>query len=389
MLNFHDELHNCKQLPRVSGGIIKYSCYIYSRTDQNALMQRRNFIKKSIAIPAATLIPASALISMTEAEPFTTTKAILPKRLQPGATLGLIAPGYAVSTEKLEEAIGYIKDLGYQPYHTHRITGNHGYLSNTDEERLADLHHMFENKEVDGILCIRGGYGCTRILPKINWELIKNNPKVFAGFSDITALLNTMQQKTGLVCFHAPVGTTLDTDYNREQFQKVINGKGKNTTLTPYPYHQEEKNYGAEFTPYTICEGEATGILTGGNLSLLAAMTGTPFEPDYTDKIVFIEEIEEEPYRIDRMLTQLRQSASFNRAKAIVLGIFNGCNTARNPESFSLKEVLTDRLADMNIPIAYGLPIGHIDENATLPLGVPVTVDASKITVKILTNSVI
>lgn len=352
-------------------------------------MERRNFIKKSIAVPAASLLPASTLMGMATPQDTIPESILLPKKLAPGATLGLIAPGYAVSSEKLQEAIGYVEDLGYKVYHTPRIEGHYGYLSNTDEERLADLHHMFSNPDVDGILCVRGGYGCTRILPHIDWELIKSNPKVFAGFSDITALLNTMHEKTGLVCFHAPVGTTLDTDYNREYFQKVINGNTEKVTLSPFPYHKEEKNYGPEFTPYTICEGEATGILAGGNLSLLAAMTGTPFEPNYTDKIVFIEEIEEEPYRIDRMLTQLRQSATFNKAKGVILGIFNGCNTARNPDSFSLKEVLTDRFGDMNIPIAYGLPIGHIDENATLPLGVPVTVNASELTVKILKNSVI
>lgn len=352
-------------------------------------MKRRNFIKKTIAVPAATLLPAGTLLGMNSTPEHPTPEVLLPKKLTPGATIGLIAPGYAVSAEKLKEAIGYIEDLGYKVYHTPRIQGNYGYLSNTDEERLADLHHMFSNPDVDGILCVRGGYGCTRILPDIDWDLIRKHPKVFAGFSDITALLNTINQKTGLVCFHAPVGTTLDTEYNREYFQRVVSGQPEEVTLTPYPYENEEKHYGPEFTPHTLCDGEATGILAGGNLSLLAAMTGTPYEPDYTDKIVFIEEIEEEPYRIDRMLTQLRQSATFNKAKAVVLGIFNGCDTARNPDSFSLKEVLTDRFSDMNIPIAYGLPIGHIDENATLPLGVPVTLNASELTVKILTQSVI
>lgn len=358
-------------------------------------MERRNFIKKSLTVPAVSLLPSGALFGMTdyrstlhEALP-PSSEVLMAKGLQPGATLGLIAPGYAVSPKKLEEAIGYIEDLGYRPYHTHRITGNYGYLSNTDEERLEDLHHMFRNKEVDGILCVRGGYGCTRILPGIDWELIRNNPKVFAGFSDITALLNTMNQKTGLVCFHAPVGTTLDTEYNREHFQSIVTAGAQRIQLTPFPYHESEEKHGEEFQPYTISEGEATGLLAGGNLSLMAAMTGTPYEPDYTDKIVFIEEIEEEPYRIDRMLTQLRQSATFNKARGVILGIFNGCNTARNPESFSLREVLTDRLGDMNIPVAYGFPIGHIDENATLPLGTPVTFNTLKMTVKTLTNSVI
>lgn len=352
-------------------------------------MKRRHFLKSGLTLPAATLLPASTLLGMTRDTPGGYFHMAMGKRLKPGDTLGLIAPGYAVSPEKLEEAIGYIKDLGYIPYHTDRIIGNHGYLSNTDEERLADLHHMFENEAVDAILCVRGGYGCTRLLPDINWELIKNNPKIFAGFSDVTALLNEMNKRTGLVCFHAPVGTTLDTDYNREHFQKVLNGTENTITMTTYPYEKEEEDYPAEYEPYTLNPGVAQGILAGGNLCLLAAMTGTPFEPDYTDKIVFIEEIEEAPYRIDRMLTQLRQSSTFNKAKAIILGIFAGCNESTNPDSFNLKDVVTDILGDMDIPIGYGYPIGHIDENVTLPLGVPVEVDTKNLTVKILTNSVI
>ncbi|THD65798.1 LD-carboxypeptidase [Robertkochia marina] len=352
-------------------------------------MKRRNFIKTGITLPAATLLPASTLLGRSTSFDLAPVHLAMGRRLKPGSTLGIIAPGYAVSPEKLEEALGYVKDLGYTPYHTDRILGNHGYLSNTDEERLADLHHMFENENVDGILCVRGGYGCTRLLPHINWDLIKRNPKVFAGFSDVTALLNEMNKRTGLVCFHAPVGTTLDTEYNREYFRKVITEGAASITLSPFPYQEEEEKHPVEYEPYTLNPGIAQGILAGGNLSLLAAMTGTPYEPDYTDKIVFIEEIEEEPYRVDRMLTQLLQSATFTKASAVILGIFAGCNKARNPESFTLKEVLTDLLGDLDMPVAYGYPIGHIDENATLPIGVPVEVNTGEITVKILTSSVI
>lgn len=352
-------------------------------------MRRRNFIKSSLTLPAATLLPASTLIG--KPAPATSGKPLqsMGKRLKAGDTLGLIAPGYAVSQEKLKEAIGYVEDLGYVPYYTERIKGNHGYLSNTDEERLADLHHMFENKNVDGILCVRGGYGCTRLLPHIDWSIIQNNPKVFAGFSDITALLNVMNEKTGLICFHAPVGTTLDTDYNREQFQRVINAAESSISLSPFPYEETDKKHSVEYEPYTLNPGMARGTLSGGNLSLLAAMTGTPYEPDYTGKIVFIEEIEEEPYRIDRMLTQLLQSRTFSKAAGIALGVFAGCNQARNPDSFTLRQVLTDLLGDLEIPTGYGFPIGHIDENATLPLGGQAEINTEEMTVKILKSSVI
>ncbi|WP_224489464.1 S66 peptidase family protein [Robertkochia flava] len=353
-------------------------------------MKRRNFIKKSITVPAVSLLPVGTLLAMEQTateQPFM--HATLAKRLEPGDTLGLIAPGYAVSPEKLEEAIGYVEELGFKVYHTDRITGNYGYLSNTDEERLADLHHMFENDDVDGILCVRGGYGCTRILPGINWELIRNHPKIFTGFSDVTALLNEMNRQTGLVCFHGPVGTTLDTDYNKEHFLRIINGDQSEIILSPYPYHEEEEEKPEEYQPYLLKPGKATGILAGGNLSLLAAMTGTPYEPDYTNKIVFLEEIEEEPYRVDRMLTQLRQSATFDKASAIIMGIFAGCNKSRNSNSFSLKEVLQNTLGDLEIPVAYGFPIGHIDENTTLPMGIPVEADTENMTVKILNSSVI
>lgn len=350
-------------------------------------MKRRNFIKWGVHLPAFTLLPATTLLAGNNQT--NAANRLLPSRLKPGANIGLIAPGYAVSEEKLAEAKTFLEEMGFTWYHTDRILGNHGYLSNTDAERLADLHHMFSNPEVDAILCVRGGYGCTRLLPNIEWDLIAQNPKIIAGFSDVTALLVAINQRSGLVCFHAPVGTTLDTEFNREHFLSVLGGYEEGLVLQPYTYEEEELQESPEFAPYTLNKGIAEGEFTGGNLSLLSAMTGTPFEPDYTGKIVFIEEIEEEPYRVDRMLTQLRQSATFDKAKAVVLGIFAGCNNARNPLSFNLKEVITDKLGDLEIPIGYGFPIGHIDENITIPLGTRVQVNTETLEITLLESATV
>ncbi|XHP74746.1 putative murein peptide carboxypeptidase [Arenibacter antarcticus] len=310
------------------------------------------------------------------------------KALKMGDTIGLIAPGFAITDEVLEKAKETLRSMGFIPYHTDRIHGNHGYFSNTDEERAADLNDIFANPKVDGILCARGGYGCTRIMHMIDYDLIRNNPKVLVGFSDITALLNGIYQKTGLITFHGPVGSTITDDYSIAQLKKVVMHTKTKQLLENKEFTASEEYSKPEYRRYNICPGKATGKLVGGSLTLVTAMLGTPDEIDFTDTIVCLEEIEEAPYRIDRMLTQLIHSKTFHKAAGIALGVFKGCDRIPDPNTFTLKQVIQDRIAALNIPAVYGLSFGHIDHNFTFPIGVKGSLDADKMQLSILESAV-
>lgn len=350
------------------------------------MKKRRQFFKTALGAGMATLIPSTILANTHKKKSIINT--IKPKALKKGDTIGLIAPGYAIKPEVLEEAKVTLKKMGFIPFHTNRIHGNHGYFSNTDTERVADLNEMFANKEVDGILCARGGYGCTRIMHLINYELIRNNPKALIGFSDITALLNGISQETGLVTFHGPVGSTLNDPYSIEHLQNVVmNTKEfpriKNVEITDYLEYGQP-----EYERYSIHSGMATGKLVGGSLSLINALIGTAHEIDFTNAIVFLEDIEEAPYRIDRMLTQLIHGKTFNKAAGLVFGVFKGCETAPKPTSFTLKEVILNRIKPLGIPAVYGMTFGHIENNFTLPIGIEAQLDSDKLTLQLLESAV-
>lgn len=316
-------------------------------------------------------------------------KLIKPQRLKKGDRVGLITPGSYVDDEGLQKAVQNLEELGFRVELSKNIRAERGFTAGTDIQRLSDLHDMFSNDKIDGVWCARGGYGCSRLLPYINYGLIKKNPKVLIGYSDITALLQAIYVKTGLVGFHGPVGTSTYTDYTKEQVQKVVMEPSAQHII---PLSEENLQLGKDlsvFETHTIRGGTATGELVGGNLSLLAPLVGTPFQPDIKGKLLFMEEIGEAPYRIDRMLTQLRQGYPLKEAAGIVLGVFRGCKMKKGSRSLSLIDTLKDRLYDLNIPVFYGASIGHIDNNCTLPIGVRATLDADTGVITLLDSAVV
>ena len=333
----------------------------------------------------ATLIPSAIMASAPEKKSNNTIK---PKALKKGDTIGLIAPGYAIKSEILVEAKETLEKMGFIPFHTNRLYGNHGYFSNTDTERVADLNEMFANKNVDGILCARGGYGCTRIMHLIDYELIRNNPKALIGFSDITALLNGIHQETGLITFHGPVGSTINDPYSIEQLQNVVMKSKAWSFIDNVEITDQEEYNKPEYNRYCITPGVVSGKLAGGSLTLVNALIGTPHEIDFTDAIVFLEDIEEAPYRIDRMLTQLMHGKTFNKAAGFVFGVFKGCDSIPDPKSFTLKEVIMDRIKPLGIPAVYGMTFGHIENNFTLPIGIKAKLDTDKMTLHLLEKAV-
>jgi muramoyltetrapeptide carboxypeptidase len=298
---------------------------------------------------------------------------LFPKKLQPGDTVGLITPGSYLSDDGLKKAVDNMISLGLKVKMGKNIRAKRGFNAGTDQQRLDDLHLMFADDQVDAIWCARGGYGCTRLLPHIDYQLIQDHPKVLVGYSDITALLNAIYLKTGLVGFHGPVGASTFTPYTLTHLKALLFEGASQHTIKPaeeYVAHTD-----VNYHPKTIRAGKATGSLIGGNLSLLSAMAGTSFLPDLKGKIVFIEEIGEKPYRIDRMLTQLRQAWSLKEAAALAIGVMADCEADPDDHSLTLLETITDRTADLGIPVVYGLSFGHIDHQCTLPVGINATLD--------------
>ncbi|MEN8120027.1 MAG: LD-carboxypeptidase [Bacteroidota bacterium] len=318
------------------------------------------------------------------------TKIIKPARLKKGDTIGLITPAGPITAEQLEQTKTLLNQLGYNTYHTNNVLLQKGYLAGTDSERLDDLHQMFKNEEVNAILCIRGGYGTPRLLDNIDYDLIRNNPKIFIGYSDITALLQAIYKFTGLITFHGIVGISDFTEYTKHNFLEILTNSNESLLIKSI---EEDGNLNEEYKPYVIENGIVQGELAGGNLALMVALMGTPFEIDIEDKLLFIEDIGEAPFRVDRMLTQLILSGKLQKARAIVLGVFNDCDfngddiTAEN--SLSLKEVITDRLSGLGIPVMYGFSFGHIANQAIFPVGIQAELNTEKKTIKLLEKVVL
>ena len=351
-------------------------------------MNRRIFSQRlALALGASTFLSAceanarqasSAGREPTRAEP----DILRAKPLQKGDTVGLITPGSYIPDQDLAKAIKNMESLGLKVKPGKNLRALRGFTAGTDTQRLDDLHSMFADPEVDAVWCARGGYGCTRLLPAIDFTLIRNNPKILIGYSDITALTTAIFQETGLVCFHGPVAASTFTDYTRTQLERVLFSTEDTLFITPATANDEKMD--DLYQSFPIRDGEATGRLIGGNLSLLAAMAGTPYALQPAGKIIFMEDIEEKPYRIDRMLTQLRQSSALEGAAGFALGIFAGCEPGPDDRSLNLAETVMGQLKPLRKPAVYGLSFGHIAHQCTLPVGVRATLDVAERSITLL-----
>lgn len=304
------------------------------------------------------------------------------KALELGDTIGLIAPSSPTKKENLEKAkdklieMGFKVKMGKSPYE------RYGYLSGSDEIRANDINEMFRDKEVDGILCTRGGYGTPRILDLLDYQVIKNNPKVFIGYSDITALHIAFTQKSNLVTFHGPMVTSdmigNFSDFSKDSLFKAIMNTGAIGKIS--------NPQGEEIT--IINGGMAEGTIIGGNLSLIVDTIGTPYEIDVKGKILFIEETGEDPYKIDRMINQLRLSGKLKEAEGIILGDFNKCDIGKHSESLTLEQIFNDHIKPLGKPTIYNIQSGHCQPIITLPFGVRARLDGDKKEITILESAV-
>jgi muramoyltetrapeptide carboxypeptidase len=342
------------------------------------MIDRRNFAR------LLSVVAASATVSAAPVRSTASRNVIKPKRLAEGDTVALVLPAsatleaddIALAREQLE-AIGFKVAIGAHAY------DRHGYFAGRDRDRADDLNRMFADDRIAGIVCYTGGWGSPRVLPYLDYDLIARKPKVLIGYSDITALLNAIHQRTGLVTFHGPVAASTIDPYSLDHFRRVV--------MTPEPaglLAQPQKKQ-TELVDRTnriirLHGGKATGRLVGGNLTLLASLMGTPYEIETNGAILFAEDIREEIYRVDRMLTQLALGGKFERMAGFVFGRCTDCKAT----NFSLEDILRDRFSSGPAPAISGLSFGHIEQKLTLPVGVLATLDADAGTLELREGAV-
>ena len=301
---------------------------------------------------------------------------IRPQRLQQGDTIGIIAPAGPPNQERLEHSLAFLEQLGLKWKFGKSVKNVQGYLAGTDEERLDDLHDMFADSTIKGIICAKGGYGSARFADKIDYQLMQENPKIFWGFSDITFLHTAMGVYSNLVTFHGPM---LATNVGKESFDE-LSAKMFQQLFEPMELHYTEAVGPLE----TVTAGVAQGELVGGNLSLLVSGIGTKFEVDTKGKLLLIEDIGEEPYRVDGLLNQLRMAGKLNEVAGIIIGDFANAAPKKGQESLTLDEVFDHYLAGLGKPVVKGFKIGHCEPHFAIPLGVGAKLDADNRTLTIL-----
>lgn len=288
-----------------------------------------------------------------------------PLRLKAGDTIGIIAPSSPFDIDRFRKGVGVLESLGFNVWVPEEIFRKEGFLAGTDDQRSALIHQMFNMDEIKAIMCARGGYGSMRLLPLIDYKNFINNPKLLMGFSDISALLTVISQQCRVVCWHGPVLTSL-----AEAGSDTITSLRHSLTSTgPTVMHADQG--------VIIYPGKAKGLSAGGNLSVLCHLAGTPYAPDLSGRILMLEDVGEAPYRIDRMLTQMKLSGFFEGVAGVVAGSFDRCG-----DSYKTIEIFNDIFSEYGIPVLYGFPFGHIEPNLSFPIGVEATMDSDSMCVE-------
>ena len=341
-------------------------------------MKRRRFIKNTAGLAIGAPFALKTLTSLQEE---LTEPSKKPKGLIKGDLIGITGPAGSIwnkshitKIEKKMEELGFKTKLGQTLYE------QEGFLAGNDDMRANEFMEMVRDQSIRGILTMRGGWGCARILDKLDYKDIRANPKVIMGFSDITSLINAIYTKTGLVTYHGPCGYSSWGSFTTDN---VLNSVVKGSPFVmknPSSYTENLKTWST---------GKAEGKLIGGNLTVLVSMIGTPYEPNWNDRILCLEEIKEEPYRIDRMLWQLKQAGVFNKVSGVVLGSFRKCDPEEPEKSFSLDEILSQHFENISFPVYQGASFGHLAPKWTIPLGIKAEIDADNHSITTLERSVV
>jgi len=314
---------------------------------------------------------------------------VKPEQLRRGDTIGIVAPASAPPDPKaIDRSLKAVEALGFRPKLSANARRRWGFLAGSDKERAGDLMQMFRDRQTKAILCVRGGYGAPRILPLLDYALIRAHPKILVGYSDITALHCALLRNSGLVSYHGPM---LNSDLIKEHCPQFTVRSLLRTLMEPVAPGSIRDGYNGKTTK-VLRAGIATGRLLGGNLTLLCSILGTPFQPDFRNRILFFEDLDEVPYRFDRLLTQLLNAGLLQQVAGVAVGINVNCTDPKARKSGeyrqSLEEVLRDRLEPLRVPIVMGLPFGHVRHNATLPVGLRARLDGERGDLEILEAAV-
>lgn len=303
----------------------------------------------------------------------------LPFRLQPGDTLGIVAPASAPpDLQRLDRAVAALEKLGFKTRLAPNVRKRWGFLAGSDRERASDLMRLFADPKVNAILCVRGGYGTARLLPLLDFAVLRSHPKIFVGYSDITSLHCAFLTQANLVSFHGPM---LNSDFVNDDVPRFTLDSFFRLLGEPLAYGNIARGYRRR-TVEILRRGMARGPLIGGNLTLLCTTVGTPWQPEFRGRILFLEDLAEEPYRMDRLLTHLLNAGLLQQVAGIAIGINKDCvdPRAKRAKEYrqTLEDVFRDRLWPLQVPVVMGLPFGHIPLNATLPVGGEVLLDANR-----------
>lgn len=350
-------------------------------------MQRRNFIRNlgtgSLAYTFTSFIP--------DFKPFEDLQGkdvILPKRLSKGDTIGIVSPSSAIfETEPYQIAVETFEAMGLNVKLGKFVNNRYGHLAGTDDERAQELNEMFSDNAVDAVIALRGGSGAARILDKIDYDVIEKNPKIFIGYSDITALHLAIYEKTGLVTFHAPLAVSTWNNFSYSIFKKILFEGEK--ILLKNPSEKGDHLTVTKNRIRTIYPGKTTGALLGGNLSVLTGIMGSEYFPsDWENKILYLEDVGEAIYAVDRMMSQLMLSGILSKISGFVFGKCSDCKPGSGYGSLTFEEVIDHYIKPLGIPAYSGAMIGHIDDNSTIPNGIMVEINSSLGTIQMLEPAV-
>jgi len=340
------------------------------------MWSRRSFVGAAGGLAAGLLAPAAPLLAGSGGKP---------PRLRPGDMVGLIEPaGFSDGPEQVEAAMATIRGMGLVPKAGRHVAARYGYLAGSDAERASDINEMFADPDIRAVFAVRGGWGCARLLPLLDWEIIRANPKLLIGYSDITALHLAFAAKAGFATIHAPNAGNAWEKISWESFWRLAF-----TAEAPFfqpPSAQETDPARPERWNWkTITPGKAQGRLIGGNLSVLSALAGTPWLPDFDGAILFLEDVGEAEYRIDRMLSQLSLAGLLAKLSGVIFGQCTNC-AAGVPGyvGFTVPQLLEQYLAPLGIPAFRGANIGHVRNQLSLPVGARVEIDAGAGSIRVL-----
>lgn len=327
----------------------------------------------------ALVVSAIPFVSVAEDKPS------IPKMVEKGDTVALVSPARSIDHEKAETIETGLNKLGINVWKSKNLHSKHGYLAGTDEERAGEIMRAWKDPEVDALFCVAGGYGCNRVLDLLDYDYIRDNPKVITGFSDITALHLALYKKANIVTFHSTStsytlsGNCKARPYATKSFWQTVAPSlyeevvGVPLKEGPILYTDDQTTTPSE----TFNPGVAWGRLVGGNLSLIASLMGTPYEMETEGHIVFFEEVGEKPYRVDRMFSTLELAGKLDNPAAVILGQFADCVSEHPDTSFTMDELIERYFGDKTYPIIKNFPVGHVRENATLPIGLMAELDAT------------